>query len=73
MTDEEFNDTLMLLLNGLGATKPQAMLIMATIKAYHLQNEMADWVAGHYGKGDTLTIQSVMSHMNRLVEKMEKE
>ena len=65
---DELESILIELLHGLEMPKVRIMLTLAIIRAYHLQQEMVDWIADFYGKEDTLTAQAFMSKLDELTK-----
>ncbi len=71
--NRELNRMLIRLLDGLGQDRVQIMVTMAIIRAFHIEQEMINWIATFYGKEDTLTIQAFMSKLNELTDTTEME
>ena len=71
--NRELNRMLIRLLDGLGQDRVQIMTLMAIIRAFHIEQEMINWVATFSGKEDMLTTQAFMSKLNELTGTTETE
>ena len=69
----ELEDILIGLLYELEVPTVRIMATMAIIRAFHIEQEMINWVATFSGKEDTLTIQAFMSKLNELTDTTEME
>ena len=66
--EKEFEEGLIDLMYALGISKVRMMLSLALIRAHHLHEEMARWIASYKGKEDTLTAQAFMSKLKKLTD-----
>ena len=69
----ELEDILIGLLYELEVPTVRIMATMAIIRAFHIEQEMINWVATFSGKEDTLTTQAFMSKLNELTGTTETE
>lgn len=70
---KELRSILIGLLHELEVPTVRIMVTMAIIRAFHIEQEMINWIATFYGKEDTLTIQAFMSKLNELTDTTEME
>ena len=64
----EYRDILILLLKGLGMSRPRIMITMAIIRAHKIEREMINFIATYRGKETTFTTQIFMSKLSQLTD-----
>ena len=70
---KELRSILIGLLYELEVPTVRIMVTMAIIRAFHIEQEMINWVATFSGKEDMLTTQAFMSKLNELTGTTETE
>lgn len=63
---KELEEVLIGLMRALGMSMYRAIFCLAVIRAHHLHEEMARWIASYKGKEDALTAQAFMAKLNEL-------